>query len=172
MYIVTTIDLIQAIQKQPARFATTPLQEKSSSGLATNVNGEEGHWGLSMENIDAVRESLKPGKHLDAMNRDMVSNVQRALNRLAPEKTSRTIGLLKWLRHAITEASTNSIYGPENPEADARVAQAFWYVWHGVPKKKVIHWLTVTTKGLPGRFYDYSHGFHALNTRMEGVSRS
>jgi hypothetical protein len=36
------------------------------------------------------------------------------------------MGLARWLRNTITIATTNSVYGPQNPYKDQSVQDAFW----------------------------------------------
>ena len=149
MYIVTALDLIQKIQKQPKVLAFPPIEAKFASQvcgssadahaiLMKNVNGDEGSWGLSMESYEAMRAALKPGAALDDMNHLMFQNIATSLDKLIPhgDKDVRT-KLSKWLRDSVTDATTNAVYGPQNPFKDHDVADAFWYVSkrfsHGTP---------------------------------------
>ena len=138
MYIVTKPELIQAIQKQPKALAFPPIEAKfamkicGSSDeahriLMKNLNGDDGDWGLSMDSYACMRAALSPGPGLDDMNRVMIQNIAASLDSLKPASGSHTkIGLAKWLRHTVTEATTNSVYGPQNPFKDVEVAEAFW----------------------------------------------
>lgn len=138
MYIVTTPDLIQAIQKQPKVLAFPPIEAKfalqvcgSSKDahkiLMSNVNGDEGDWGLSMEAYAGMRAALSAGPGLDDMNRVMIQNIAASLDSLKPSRGSRTkIQLADWLRQSVTVATTNSVYGPLNPFKDSAVVDAFW----------------------------------------------
>ncbi|GAB1316379.1 hypothetical protein MFIFM68171_06589 [Madurella fahalii] len=139
MYVVTKPELIQTIQKQHRVLAFPPIAAKFASTicgasseaqaiLAKNVNGDEGDFGLSMESYAAMRAALKPGHHLDDMNRVMIQEISKSLDLLQPTKTegSRTIGMHAWLRDAITTATTRSVYGPMNPYDDKAIADSFW----------------------------------------------
>lgn len=140
MYIVTTLDLIQTIQKLPRVLAFPPIEAKFASQvcgsspeahkiLMNNVNGDEGDWGLSMESYEAMRSALKPGTGLDSMNRLMIENIAASLDNLTSDANhSITIKLSKWLRDHVTAATTSSVYGPQNPFKAEAVADAFWYV--------------------------------------------
>ena len=97
-----------------------------------NVNGEKGDWGLSMDTYALMRAALLSGPGLDEMNRIMVQNVAASLDSLSscahqPVK----IKLAKWLREIITAATTNSVYGPQNPFKDDAVVDGFWYAFAG-----------------------------------------
>ena len=138
MYIVTKPDLIQAIQKQPKVFAFLPIEAKLTTKLCgsseeahrilmKNVNGDDGDWGLTMEIVAGMRVALSPGPGLDDMNRVMIRNIAASLDSLKPSQGSyMKIELAKWLRQSVTAATTNSVYGPQNPFQNLDVAEAFW----------------------------------------------
>lgn len=138
MYIVTTPDLIQNIQKQPKALAFPPIAAKFATKicgssdeahniLMKNVNGDDGDWGLSMESYASMRAALSAGPGLDEMNRVMIQNIALSLDSLQPSSGSSTkIELANWLRQSVTAATTNSVYGPQNPFKDLDVADAFW----------------------------------------------
>ena len=140
MYIVTTLDLIQTIQKLPKVLAFPPIEAKFSSRVCgssveahnivmKNVNGDEGNWGPSAEFYEAMRHTLKPGAALDHMNRLMMQSVAASLENLRTEAGSQVkIRLSEWLRDSVTTATTDSVYGPQNPFKDKDVVDAFWYV--------------------------------------------
>ena len=140
MYIATTPELIQAIQKLPKALAFPPIEAKFASRicgsseeanriLMKNVNGEDGDWGLSMEAYAGMRAALSPGPGLDDMNRIMIQNIAGSLDSLRPSSKAfgTRIELAKWLRQSVTAATTNSVYGPQNPFKDSQIADASWY---------------------------------------------
>ena len=95
--------------------------------MNSNLNGEEGSTGLSMESYAAMRAALSPSAEFDEMNRHMVQNMSLALDGLIQAACEgSTIGLSKWLRRSITAASTNAVYGPKNPFKDPAIEEAFW----------------------------------------------
>ncbi|ESZ97926.1 putative cytochrome P450 [Sclerotinia borealis F-4128] len=138
MYIVNSLPLIQSIQKQPKDLAFPPIEAKfanqicgvspeASKILMSNVNGDDGNFGLSMESYHAMRGALTPGSGLDQMNRIMIQNVAASLDDLMPSgKKSVNIKLSEWLRRVVTKATTNSVYGPQNPFKEAGVQDSFW----------------------------------------------
>ena len=139
MYIITKPDLVQSVQRQQKSLAFPPIEAKFASTvcgssseahniLLQNVNGDEGDWGLSMESYSAMRAALKPGPALDDMNRVMIENIASSLDQLGMDGglVNARIGLSAWLRKAITMATTNAVYGPENPFKEGSVADAFW----------------------------------------------
>lgn len=139
MYIVTALELVQAIQKQPKILAFPPIEAKFASKicgssaqahdiLLKNVNGDAGDWGLSMESYAAMRAALSSGPELDKMNHVMIQNIAVSINNLKSSGDKHVkIELAKWLRSSVTTATTNSVYGPQNPFKDESVADGFWY---------------------------------------------
>lgn len=70
---------------------------------------------------------LSPGPQLDKMIRETAENVSGLLDAvLAEDDGSVSIGLLECMRHLVTVASTDAIYGPSNPFTNPLVEQAFW----------------------------------------------
>ncbi len=138
MYIVTTPELIQAIQKQPKNLAFAPIEAMVATRLCgssteakklamANVNGDEGDWGLSRDTYSKIKAALTPGPELDAMNRAMIQNLAKALDDLRPPDGKRAqIKLAKWVCDCITAATTDSVYGPRNPFKTEDVVNGFW----------------------------------------------
>jgi hypothetical protein len=132
MYIVTSPELIHLIQKQPKKLSFAPLEAKfacktlaiSSKGtdiVMTNVNGEEGDWGLSMETYAVMRTTL------EELSRPTIQNLAKALNTLIPAGLTKIeVGLSKWVRNTVTLATTDSVYGPLNPYQDQEIQDSFW----------------------------------------------
>lgn len=85
----------------------------------------------------AMRLSLAPGPHLDEMNERMGIQALREVDALSDEAAWHQqsnngrpfqILLLKWARHAVTQASSCGVYGRQHPFLDPKVENAFWYV--------------------------------------------
>ncbi len=137
LYVITSTELIGAVQKQPKILAFAPVgvafalslagSSKEAKKVATNnINGDEGDWGLSMDFNKVVYPALSPGVPLQAMNRIVVPSIAASLDRLqaANGKTTK-IGLSRWIRHELTLSITDSVYGPQNPFKDRAVEDAF-----------------------------------------------
>ncbi|KAI9755372.1 MAG: Serine/threonine-protein phosphatase pp1 [Chaenotheca gracillima] len=135
VYIVSSPEIIAAIQRHPKTlsFATVAASfsaricSTSQAGqdiLNRNVNGEEGEWGLSPEIYKNIHAALAPGPGINGMTRVMIQYVAESLGKLEG-KTTR-INLMQWLRHEITMATTNAVYGPKNPFVDPEIENGFW----------------------------------------------
>lgn len=97
----------------------------ASDILDTNVNGEDGPRSYSVSHYPVVRVPLLPGSGLDAMNRVMAQKIAESID---GTKQTRKVKLFEFIRHEITIATTDSVYGPLNPFRDPKVEQSFWYV--------------------------------------------
>lgn len=156
LYVVNGLDLIGAVQRQhkslafppiEAKFAMTVCQSSQEANdiLNLNVNGEEGDWGCSVDFYKSIHSALAPGQGLDGMNRLMIRNIATSIDSLKPiQKAGTKIKLAKWLRHHITLATTNSVYGPMNPFQDPKIEEAFWSVFtslHGGSEMLILNCL-------------------------------
>ncbi len=138
VYVVTTTEWISAVQRQPKALSFPPIGVKFAMSLAgsskeankiatTNIAGEDGDWGLSMDFNKAVYPALSPGPHLEAMNRIMIPHIAESLDKLQPESGKcRRMRLGRWTRHELTLAITDSVYGLQNPFRDRTIEDAFW----------------------------------------------
>lgn len=96
--------------------------------LDANVYINRGNSGVTVDIHEAMDAALRPGAHLDDMNRDMLKRITEKLDDLEKMtvKTGRRLDLHVWLRDNITTATTRSVYGPRSPFEDKAVADAFW----------------------------------------------
>jgi len=90
--------------------------DKANKIVMTNVNGDEGNWGMSVQPYHATRTALTPGAKLDAMNSVMVQNIAASTAPIQPRKecSDTETSLMHWLRHELTMAIANAIYDPLN----------------------------------------------------------
>jgi hypothetical protein len=54
----------------------------------------------------------------------MAQEVAASIDRVKGEKA---VQLFEYIRHEITMASTESVYGPQNPFRDPVIEDSFWY---------------------------------------------
>lgn len=134
LYIVNSISLISSVQRQFKTLAFPPLEAKAAIGvcgpsqtatdiLNTNTNGEEGEWGYSMTFYKMIHTPLAPGPELDAMNRVMAQKISASIDRI---KSQRVVHLFDFVRNEIAIATTDSVYGPQNPFNDRAIVDSFW----------------------------------------------
>jgi len=91
--------------------------------LSANVNGDEGFWGYSITFYKAIHAPLSPGFDLDAMNRVMAQKVAASIDQFRGENV---VQLFEFIRHEITLATTDSVYGPQNPFKNPVIEESFW----------------------------------------------
>lgn len=134
LYVINSLPLISAVQRQFKALAFPPLEAKLAANicgvsktandiLMTNVNGDEGHWGYSITFYKMMHTPLAPGPQLDAMNRVMAQKVTASIGAL---KGPKYVRLFEFIRQEITLATTDSVYGPKNPFKDPSISEAFW----------------------------------------------
>lgn len=70
-----------------------------------------------------MHHGLSPGTALNGMNNAMIKHVCECIDTIGPAKIVR---LDAWLRHNVTLATTNAVYGPYNPFKKSTVENAFW----------------------------------------------
>ncbi|CAD0112960.1 unnamed protein product [Aureobasidium uvarum] len=66
---------------------------------------------------------LGPG--LDIANRAMINNLVESVNEL-DSLNNKSFDLYAWAKHAITIASTDAVWGEQNPLKDPEIETAFW----------------------------------------------
>lgn len=142
-YAITHPDLVAAVQRSPKIFSSNPFvlavprrlcgcSQPAIDTVARDLDLD--HGGLLNETKRDMHAALAPGPNLDAMNVAMLENVAVALGELDAElgaagEGGRVLDLYGWVRHVISLASTDAIYGAENPfRRDRRVEDGFWYV--------------------------------------------
>lgn len=139
IHIVNSSKLVMAVNRNPKSLAfrslgmklTTRLlgPSKEATALALeNAGGEQGDWGLTIAIVREVHKGMAPGVDLDRMSASAVHTLSAALQ-CFESATSTRINLFEWLRHAMTQATTDSVYGPMNPFNDPEVENAFWWVF-------------------------------------------
>lgn len=138
IYVVTDLNLISMIQRNAKTFSFDPFFVIAARGLSgvSKEGVEVIQFGKIPENNEKrepkvvsdthvrFRGYLSPGTTLDTMNELFLGNVSASLDVISPNGD--TVELFDWMRHIITIASTNAVYGPLNPFKSPRVEKAFW----------------------------------------------
>ncbi|KAI0377025.1 cytochrome P450 [Hypomontagnella monticulosa] len=138
VYVVFSVPVIQAIQKESKALAFQPIQARFSVRLCgasrqayrilqrdMECDGEYGNI------YTAMHRALAPGESLNDMSRVMIGRVREFVEGI-PSKS--TVRLDEWLRHHVTQATTDAVYGPHNPFRDLRVERAFWEFERTIPQ--------------------------------------
>ncbi|KAF2668891.1 hypothetical protein BT63DRAFT_426144 [Microthyrium microscopicum] len=129
--IVTTLKLMQSVQRNSKTLSFDPLLT-STAERVIGVRGEGlkilkekaiGGHGVNASMVQAMLPTLL-GDGLDKMNKTMIAFVKLSIDDLVNEHEP--FDLYAWIRHAVTIASTDAVYGSQNPYRDPEIEQAFW----------------------------------------------
>ncbi|TGO41786.1 hypothetical protein BHYA_0016g00240 [Botrytis hyacinthi] len=139
VHIVGSPELINSLQRQgktasfwylEARF-TAELGGLSRDGMkkvVANLEPASEKPSLPIEGLKATQQVISPLGGADDMIRVAAENIQAHFDDLANEAgdINRNTDLWAWVQHEITVATTESVYGPENPYRDSKVETGFW----------------------------------------------
>ncbi|KAL9639442.1 MAG: hypothetical protein Q9164_000916 [Protoblastenia rupestris] len=113
LYVITSTELISAVQRQSRALAFPPVGVKFAMSLADlskeanmiatdNIDGEDGDYGLSVDFNKMIYLSLGSGKPVETMYRIIIPQIAASLDKLKAENGKGiTIGLTRWVRHAV-----------------------------------------------------------------------
>jgi hypothetical protein len=135
IYVVNSTALISAVQRQSRVLDFAPVKTKAAINVMAATpaakeilhreSEEFGTFAYANSFDKAIHPALTPGFNLDALNRLSVQKVNGIFNRLGKQK-SHTLNLYEWVRENIAWATTEGVYGPQNPFRDHAILQAFW----------------------------------------------
>jgi hypothetical protein len=135
LYIINSTELIPAAQKQVRILDFAPMESKVAMNvMGSGPEGKEvllrskegvGDYAYAILFDKAIHASVSPGPQLDAMNRSSVEIVARSVEELASRSPAR-LKLFEWVKKEITFATTESVYGPQNPFRNPKLQDAYW----------------------------------------------
>ncbi|KAL8988911.1 MAG: hypothetical protein Q9177_002090, partial [Variospora cf. flavescens] len=119
VYVVTSPDLIQAVQKHARVLTFNPFVSFMSPRIFgvgkevmaiinDNIDGERGNWGYLSESATGMHKALAPSESLDRMTRTMLDKLMDFVAPLAASKDGTELDLYKWVRTTFTVASTEA----------------------------------------------------------------
>ncbi|QSZ32007.1 hypothetical protein DSL72_001576 [Monilinia vaccinii-corymbosi] len=139
VHIVGSAELMHSLHRQvktasfwylEARFTAElgGLSRDASRKLVANLEPASEERSLLIDGLKATQQSISPLGGVDDMIRTAADVVKARLDNLAKEvgKNTSTTDLWAWVQHEITVATTESVYGPENPYRDSKVEAGFW----------------------------------------------
>lgn len=140
VYIVTSPDLVNAVNRNPKKIAFNPFiamlgkritghDEDTSQIVQHNLNGEHGP-GYVIDVHDRIVAALAPGKDLQKTTKAMLSHTSSYLGAFT---TDAEINLFEWMRYVVTMCSTRALYGNENPfNKNPKFVDSFWHFDHAL----------------------------------------
>jgi len=138
MYIISSPDLVMAVQRNAKTLSSAPLaakyvarvvdlSEETEAIWSDDVEGESGKGSLFHDGMKAMQTSLTPGNpDLDHIVKAMLDSFLKPCEVLDSEPRKRKMYLMAWLRDELTLAATDAIYGPMNPFGARHVRDGFW----------------------------------------------
>ncbi|KAK3322888.1 cytochrome P450 [Apodospora peruviana] len=138
IYVVNSLSMIPVVQRQIKTIAFTPIEAQAADKvmgmskaandiLSTDMDAEGSYLSTF---VKFIHPAVSPGPGLDALNRAAVEVISRSLDTSAQQANvsggSITVELFDFLRHEIFQATTEAIYGPENPMRCSKM-ERMWY---------------------------------------------
>ncbi|KAJ5875512.1 uncharacterized protein N7473_012859 [Penicillium subrubescens] len=148
-YVITSPDLMQAVQRNAKTLSFEPLlffSAKNISGISNQrtlnllKERDAGGEGLSSKILHAMTPALS-GKALDKMNIQMIQLLRPFIEKLGE---SSIFDLYEWCKDATIAASTEAAYGPMNPYKDKVIKDGWWDFETGLTMliANTLPWLT------------------------------
>ena len=139
IYVVNSTKLINAVHRSHRTLQYAPLASSFTANLAgcsprtrrilkQNTDLKGGTWGLYHDSLTAIHDALGTGKRLDKSNFTMMTDVFRSCEGLHQQGDLTRIDLADWIRHVVTSATSDGIYGPQSPLRSAENEKHFWSV--------------------------------------------
>src|SRR3569833_51115 len=136
IYVVNATELIPALQKQwlPISFASIATAAGETVGVSKDGR-KIMHQGLGTEHGFSeswpkhIMPAMSPGQDLDALNRKAIEGFAAEVEKLRVQGTHR-VPLRTWSRQVMVAATTEAVWGEQNPYRDPKVAEA-WRVFEG-----------------------------------------
>lgn len=133
IYVVNSLPLILAVQRHPKTASFAPIQIQAADAvmgvspagnaiIGSEKTTEDGGYLATF--VPSTHPALSPGPGLDALNGSAIRYFSSAAERLASSGAT-TVDLFSWVRRQIFMATTESMYGPENPFRDPALVQAW-----------------------------------------------
>ncbi|KAF2117163.1 cytochrome P450 [Lophiotrema nucula] len=146
IYVVNSAALITAVQRHPKILAFQPIEDSfakriidPSDDCMARAKKDVEEWQNAPSSAPTpshvLFKGVAPGEGLDGMNRMMIQRLQDAIGGLAKELGNgkeKYVDLHEWIKHEITMATTEGVYGEGNPYRDPKLAEAFWKFEEGL----------------------------------------
>ncbi|ROV92756.1 hypothetical protein VMCG_09085 [Cytospora schulzeri] len=158
IYIVNSLSLIQPLQRHFKTIAFAPIEAQAAAtvmGVGPAGNTIIGSDKLLEDDsylstfVPSLHPALSPGPGLDAINNAAIQYFADSLEQLSGNGPT-TVELFSWVRRQLFMATTESIYGPQNPFRNPALEEA-WYkfepgimvhmfkAWPSVLARKSLH---------------------------------
>ena len=140
VYVISSAELMQSLHRHPkeasfwfmeAHFTARLGNMSKPAADALMENLEPGtpdqHGGL-VHGLQLLRHALTPQNGLNDLVTGVTAVMNSRLDALHTGPSASPVDLWAWVQHEITVATTEGIYGEDNPYHDRKVENGFWYV--------------------------------------------
>ncbi|KAI1740236.1 hypothetical protein F4680DRAFT_124660 [Xylaria scruposa] len=133
LYVVNSTSLIPFVQRKCDGISFEPILLKVAAGImafsndgmaAINGHAPDEH-GLLEESAKNNRLILTTGPKLCELESVAIAHITKVVDVLARAKTPQVVNLYEWITLTIIQASTETIYGPQNPFKDPANVKAW-----------------------------------------------
>ncbi|ETS83164.1 hypothetical protein PFICI_05040 [Pestalotiopsis fici W106-1] len=140
LYVINDTSLIPVVQRQFRTLSISPLLVRVFSHFmgvspsALEIVGRdpiEDHGFVHQMTIETSK-GLAPGPNLDDLNARAVSILDASLAALSAKNAATTVKLFEWASLEIMMATTNAIYGHQNPFKNPAVREAYYKLEGGL----------------------------------------
>ncbi|KAK8051773.1 cytochrome P450 oxidoreductase [Apiospora rasikravindrae] len=132
IYVVNSTGLIPELQKQwrSVSFAAIAAAAGSVVGMSKDAlrimhQDLTSEHGFSVSWPHFIAPSMAPGKELDAITRRSVEVLSAEMESMRTQGGPVRTGLWAWSRQIMEAATTEAVWGPQNPYRDAGIAKAW-----------------------------------------------
>ncbi|OGE49293.1 hypothetical protein PENARI_c022G02742 [Penicillium arizonense] len=133
VYVIKSPELVSAVRRNHRSMSFEPVFTRTAEcaggikgpGLQLLRGKESQGQGLGHHTVTNMRPTLL-GEGLDEMNTKMIECVQQSVQELRSH--CRTVDLYDWCTLAMTIASTDAIYGPQNPYKQRKTRDSYWEI--------------------------------------------
>lgn len=135
IYVINSRRLIPLVQRLSKTISFTPFMQFAAKAFVdvskfTFDLHADGDFTRDLSRV--MKDSLAPGRHLDYQNLRATESLKDLLEQLISQSEKSgvvEVKLHEWVKHVITVAASDGVYGSANPFKDERVEKAFWYVF-------------------------------------------
>lgn len=133
IYVVNSLSLIPSMQRQIKTIAFAPIEAQAAAtvmGVGRAGNAIIGSDKMFEDDsylstfVPSLHPALSPGPGLDAINGAAIRYISKSLENLCANGST-TVEMFSWIRQQIFRATTEAIYGPENPFRDPVLEEAW-----------------------------------------------
>lgn len=136
VHIIGSPDLVYSLQRQPrslsfyffegtftAKFGG--MTKKNEDAILRGIEPDSKDDSPVLDGLKYTKFAVSPQGGMPDMVRIATTTILSQLNQLQKERRVK-VDLWDWIRHEVSVATTDAVYGPANPYRDPKFEAAFW----------------------------------------------